>query len=184
MEKYKDLNWLGIQNAELLKGILIRLRTRPAQTAFTWVKGHKENYRNNRADELANTGRMTDSQTRMDEDIWIENHPALQDGARLQALGIKQIYNALVNRISKENNPMKLQEILNEAKDKVEEISGLRPTNKRLLKGFKTMKIPPHIKDLMRYLIINCYGTGFLTCSGYIQYLMYVLMYAHVLDII
>jgi len=41
-EKYKDPNWQGIQNADLLKGILIRLRTRLAQTAFTWVKGHKE----------------------------------------------------------------------------------------------------------------------------------------------
>jgi len=30
LEKYEDLNWLGIQNADLLKGILIRLRTRPA----------------------------------------------------------------------------------------------------------------------------------------------------------
>jgi len=64
---------------DLLKGILIRLRTRPARTAFTWVKGHEENYGNNRADELANTGRITDSQTRMDEDIWIENHPALRE---------------------------------------------------------------------------------------------------------
>jgi len=166
-EKYKDLNWLGIQNPDLLKGIPIRLRTRPARTAFTWVKGHEENYGNNRADELANTGRITDSQTRMDEDIWIENHPALQDGARLQALGIKQIYNALVynalvGRLSKKNNPMKLQEILNEAKDKVEENSGLRPTNERLLKGFKTMKIPPRVKGLMRYLII-----GKMKCGTY-----------------
>jgi len=30
LEKYEDLNWHGIQNADLLKGILIRLRTRPA----------------------------------------------------------------------------------------------------------------------------------------------------------
>jgi len=30
----------------------------------------------------------------------------------------------------------------------------------------------------------KCYGTGFLTCSGFIQYLMYALTYAHVLDII
>jgi len=146
-----------------------RLRTRPARTAFTWVKGHEENYGNNRADELANTGRITDSQTRMDEDIWIENHPALQDGARLQALGIKQIYNALVGRLSKKNNPMKIQEILNEAKDKVEENSGLRPTNEILLKGFKTMKIPPRVKDLMRYLIIGkmkC-GTYWTNIPGY-----------------
>jgi len=87
--------------------------------------------------KLANTGRITDSQTRMDEDIWIENHPSLQDGARLQALGIKQIYKALIGRLSKKHNPMKLQEILNEAKDKEEENSGLRPTNERILKGFK-----------------------------------------------
>ena len=40
-ERYEDLNWYGIQNADLLKGILIRLRTQPAQTAFRWVKGHE-----------------------------------------------------------------------------------------------------------------------------------------------
>ena len=27
-EKYEDLKWYGIQNADLLKGILIRLRTK------------------------------------------------------------------------------------------------------------------------------------------------------------
>jgi len=74
-EKYEDLNWQGIQNADLLKGILIRLRTRPARTAFTWVKGHEENYGNIRADDLANIGREADSQIRMDEDNWIDNHP-------------------------------------------------------------------------------------------------------------
>jgi len=30
LEKYKDLNWHRIQNSDLLKGILIRLRTRLA----------------------------------------------------------------------------------------------------------------------------------------------------------
>jgi len=50
-ERYEDQNWSGIQNADLLKAILIRLRTRPAQTAFKWVKGHDDNYGNNRPDE-------------------------------------------------------------------------------------------------------------------------------------
>ena len=56
--RYKDQGWYGIQNTDLLKGILIRLRTRPAQTEFRWVKGHdEEKYGNKRADALADTGR-------------------------------------------------------------------------------------------------------------------------------
>ena len=33
-DKFEDLNWNGMQNTVLSKGILIRLRTRPAQTTF------------------------------------------------------------------------------------------------------------------------------------------------------
>jgi len=78
----------------------------------------------------------------MDEDNWINNHPAIQDGARLQALGIKQIYNVIVAQQSKKNNHMKYLEILNNTKIRVEENTRLRPTNEKLLKSFKTMKIP------------------------------------------
>ena len=39
LEKYKDLNWSKVHNVDLLKSILIRLHTRPACTAFKWVKG-------------------------------------------------------------------------------------------------------------------------------------------------
>jgi len=56
-EGYEDRAWLGVRNADLIKAILIRLRKRPARTAFRWVKGHDDNYRNNRADALANEGR-------------------------------------------------------------------------------------------------------------------------------
>jgi len=56
-EEYEDQDWLGVRDADLIKAILIRLHTRPARTAFRWVKGHDDNYRNNRADALANEGR-------------------------------------------------------------------------------------------------------------------------------
>src|SRR5258708_36105336 len=86
---YEDINWSGIQNSDLLKGILIRLCTRHAKTSFRWVKGHAKDYRNNRADALANTGRENDSIVRMDKD-WLNSHPALQD--RAQALKAKHVY--------------------------------------------------------------------------------------------
>jgi len=64
----------------------IRLRTRPAQTEFQWVKGHDENnYGNSRADALADEGREQDIPVEMDSEEWLDGHPAIQDGARLQA---------------------------------------------------------------------------------------------------
>jgi len=95
-KKYEEQNWAGIQNADLLKAILIKLRTRQARTAFKWVKGHDDNYGNNRADEPANEGRESNLIMRVDDEDWIENHPALQDGARLQALEAKHIYDAIL----------------------------------------------------------------------------------------
>lgn len=67
-DKYEDLNWSGTLNADLLKSIIIKLRTRPAQTAFKWVKGHNENYRNDRADALADTGRGSNASLRLDDE--------------------------------------------------------------------------------------------------------------------
>ena len=61
-EKYEDINWHGIRTADLLEGILIRLRTRPARTTFKWVQGHEDNYGNIRADRLANEGRESNSE--------------------------------------------------------------------------------------------------------------------------
>jgi ribonuclease HI len=36
-EGYEDKNWTGVQNSDLLKSILIQLRTRPARTSIKWV---------------------------------------------------------------------------------------------------------------------------------------------------
>jgi ribonuclease HI len=93
---HEDLNWSGIQNADLLKGILIRLRTRLAKTSFRWVKGHANNYGNSQADHLANPGRESEFSLRADEEDWLSSHPALQDGARPQTLEAKHIYNTLL----------------------------------------------------------------------------------------
>jgi len=71
---------------------------------------------------------------RVDDEDWIEYHAALEDGARLQALEAKHIYDA----------------------------TGLRPTNEKILKGFKTLGVPPRLRDHMRWVL-----TGRIKCGAY-----------------
>lgn len=49
------------------------------------VKGHAENLGNNKADTLANAGRESNTRFEVDKEGWVNNHPALHDGATLQA---------------------------------------------------------------------------------------------------
>ena len=170
--KYEDQGWNGTQNADLLKGILIRLRTRPAQTEFKWVKGHDEdNYGNERADALADTGRERNISVALDDKEWLDGHPALQDGARLQALEAMHTYNALLEWHTRKLPHILHQEKLDDAKDRVQEITGLRPTNEKLLKGIRALNIPPRIKDHMRAMLtgkIKC-GTFWNKVPGHIE---------------
>jgi ribonuclease HI len=96
-ENYEDPNWSGVKSSDLLKSILIKLRTRPARATFKWVKGHADNYANNQADALANEGRISNSFMRVDEEEWLNSHPVLQDGARLQTKHIYKLADQMVH---------------------------------------------------------------------------------------
>ena len=63
---------------------------------------------------------------RIDDEEWVEGYPALQDRARLQALNARQTYSALLKWYTKKKAPILHQETLDEAKDRVQEIMGLR----------------------------------------------------------
>jgi len=168
-EKYEDRNWLGVQNADLLKSILIKLRTRPARTAFKWVKGHDDNYGNNEADRLANEGRESEDTLRLDNEEWVKNHSALQDGARIQALGAKHTYAAVLEWLPKITLPTKYLEAIKEAKNRVEEATGLRPTTEQLTKGFRALGVPTRLRDRMRCIVngkLKC-GTFWSNIPGY-----------------
>ena len=80
-------------------------------------------------------------------------HPSLQDGARLQALNAKHMYKALLQWRTKGVHPILHQEVLDDAKEKVEAATGLRPTNEKLLKGVRTLGVPPRLKDRLRCLL-------------------------------
>jgi len=92
---------------------------------FKWVKGHDKDYGNIKANALANKGRVSDLIMRVDDKNWVGSHAALQDGARLQALKANHIYSAILKWHSKSNILHKHQEAIDEAKDRVEETTGL-----------------------------------------------------------
>jgi len=141
-----------------------------AELGTVWVKGHdEENYGNNRADALADTGREQGNMTTANDEEWTNRHPALQDRARLQALDAKHTYSELIKWHTRKKPPILHQEVLDEAKGSMQAVTGLRPTNKKLLKGIQALKIPPQIKDHMRNMLtrrIKC-GTFWSKVPGH-----------------
>ena len=63
--------------------------------------------------------------------------------------------------------PIRHQEILDEAEDKVEGMTGLRPTNEKLLRGITTLGIPPCLRDHIRCMLI-----GKIRCARFRPYLV------------
>ena len=70
---------------------------------------------------------MTDIPVEMDSEEWLDGHPAIQDGARLQALEAKHTYSAIVRWHTKKMKRILHQDTLDEAKDKIQGTTGLRP---------------------------------------------------------
>ena len=85
-----------------------------------------------------------------------------QDGARFQALEANHMHDALIRWYTKRVTPLRLQETLDETKNKAEENTGLRPPNERQLKGIKALGVPRRLRDYMRCLL-----TGRLKCGPY-----------------
>jgi len=98
----------------------------------------------------------------MDNEEWLDRHPAIQDRARLQALEAKHTYSAIVRWHTKKMKQIIHQVTLDEAKDKIQGSTGLRPTNEKLLKGIKALEIPPRIKDHIRTML-----TGKIKCRAF-----------------
>lgn len=82
-------------------------------------QGHADDHGNNRADAPANAGRESNTVIEPDEEDWLNNHPALHDGARLQTLEAKHMDSTLLRRSTKDIPPIPHQEKLGDAKNTV-----------------------------------------------------------------
>ena len=63
------------------------------------------------------------------------------------------MYYALLKWHTKKVPTISCQETLDEAKDRVEEVTGLRPTNGKLLEW--ALRVPPRLRDHMRCMLIG-----------------------------
>ena len=75
---------------------------------------------------------------------------------------MNHMYDILLRQNTQKTPPIKHQQTLEDSKAKIQEATGLRPTNERLLKGIKRLTIPPRAKDLLRNML-----TGRIKCGDY-----------------
>jgi len=71
-------------------------------------------------------------------------------------------YDSLLKWHTKGITAISHQDRLDEAKDKVEKATGLRPTNIKLLIGVRALGVPPRLEDHIR-----CTLTGRIKCGPY-----------------
>jgi hypothetical protein len=83
------------------------------------VKGHANNYGNNQADSLADEGRTAVVTLNLDDEQWVSSHPALQDGACLQALKTKDTYRIILSWYTRNKMTVLHEEVLDDTKEKV-----------------------------------------------------------------
>lgn len=121
----------------------------------------KFGHRNNEADKLADIGRQSE-----DEFFAYTADPttsrALHDGARLNALEMRDVYSILVKRLTKEKGEIRHPEHLEDAKILIQEETGLKPTTEKMINGIWKLGVYNRAKDLIWNLMI-----GKIKCGQY-----------------
>jgi len=141
------------------------LRIRPKTCTFFWVKGHAGDENNEKADECADEGRLSDNVFNFQRKE-TANSRALHDGARLNALTMKIVYGTLIAQIGDRKGRLKNEERINETKYMVERETGLRPTTETLMKGVWKLEITSKAKDHLWNMI-----QGKMKCGEYWEHI-------------
>ncbi|KAG6887242.1 hypothetical protein C0992_013194, partial [Termitomyces sp. T32_za158] len=131
LKKDEDSRYIGVQNADLIKLTIARLRGRTTKSEVKWVKGHVGHERNEGADKLA--GEATKMPPPNNPDL--TSHPTLRvTGAKLSKVTQSLAYKAL-RKIKMEKNPpnrVRTRRNLDSIRECAEECFGRRPTDEKI----------------------------------------------------
>ncbi|CAG8746802.1 12591_t:CDS:1, partial [Acaulospora colombiana] len=152
LNEWEDTGWHKVKNVDILMNILDELRTRPTPCSFQWVKAHADNEDNNRADGLANEGRISETIFEIPE-MGPETSRAIHDGARLCKLTMKTAYEEMIARKILKKEKIRHPEYLEDAKELIEKETGLRPPTESMIKGI--WKSPPQ-SSLSLFFAFSC----------------------------
>jgi hypothetical protein len=161
LNEWEDINWYKLKNADLLMNILDELRTRPTKCAFQWVKAHADNENNNKADELANEGRISEEIFEIPK-IGPEESRAIHDRARLSKLTMKITYGKMIVLRIIRSKKIRHPEYIEDAKNLIEKETGLRPTTEAMIRGIWKLEVHGRLEDHLWNMLL-----GKIKCGNY-----------------
>ena len=152
IKKWEDNGWIETANSQLWRKLVEKLRRRTGTTNLKWVKGHANNYGNNKADELANKGANKEKADKIN--LTLDEQWTL-DGARLITLTQKIAYKHTNNLQKKQEHNINTKMRLEDAQDEILRVCGYRPTTQQIWKSLKKEPIRPKIRDFIWLIITN-----------------------------
>ncbi|TFK91185.1 hypothetical protein K466DRAFT_542257 [Polyporus arcularius HHB13444] len=144
--KWEESGWIDVENAEVFREALARLRARSARTTFQWVEGHTGVAGNEEADKLAKKGA---------EMLWRETDtlPApkktyLHNGAAMRAISQRLAYRGIMTRKTEGIRPA-TERITDRVVAAIEEQTGKRLTKSILWKSLRHRDVARKISEFL-----------------------------------
>lgn len=143
---WEENGWIDVENAELFRDTIARLRARSAATTFEWVKGHTGVLGNEKADQLAKEG--VSKQWRDEESLPEPKMRYLHKGMAMAAVTQRLAYKAILTANAKEERRSTARMI-----DRVVETiiadTGKRTTPAMLWKSIRHKDIARKVSDFL-----------------------------------
>ncbi|KDQ62214.1 hypothetical protein JAAARDRAFT_122542 [Jaapia argillacea MUCL 33604] len=157
-KKGEDKGYIGMENSELIKATIAKLRERDGPTRLKWVKGHSGHERNEQADRNANEGVQKGTPDVIDLTI----PPTLRVmGAKLstmtQALCYKAIQKIKMKKLTIREHTA---ENLILAKEAATEAYGRTPTSEKLWKSIRSKDLSWEARVFFWMTIHDAYMVG------------------------
>lgn len=156
LSHWEDIGWIGVSHKDTFKATATRIRMRPTETRFQWVKGHSGEMGNEEADKLANQGAQKNTPDPIN--LSIQNKFNI-NGAKLmcttQAIlyrGIKELKQAA----PRNSTIIQLDITRHAAKD----LSGNLPTDSRIWRLIRSKDISRQIRCFLWKCLHNAYKCG------------------------